>query len=185
MPDSIIPYLVGTWIACGILGFIVGEQKCAGGQGFALGLVFGPLGVIAALSLDGRPLCPMCIARLNRPVDRRKQSICPHCHAEIVWRRDSMGNRKPSLVGDAEIEKLNSEADDVRRRVAEARRTDEDGRRKLDALDAAAATAARPTSPEPPVIAPPPLPLPPKRPGSAPAATTSPAGRNPQPPRRA
>jgi hypothetical protein len=181
MPEWLMWSIVVSWFACAILGFIVGEQKCAGGQGMALGLIFGPLGVIAALSLDGRPHCPRCVEPLNAP-SRSESSICPHCHAALAWRRDSNGNQRPQL--DDAKEQSNHGACNLDRRTIESRRLDDESQRKLDALDAGATTAARPTSPEPPVVAPPPLPLPPKRPAAAPTTTTPPAGRNPSPPRR-
>ena len=71
--------IVGFWIVCGIVGAIIGSAKNAGPAGFALGLLLGPLGVIAAFILDNRRKCPQCKGR----VDDGAQ-ICQHCHSAIV-----------------------------------------------------------------------------------------------------
>jgi hypothetical protein len=80
MSETVVPYVVGIWIACGILEVVIGSQKKAAGAGYFLGIAFGPLGLIAALALDWRPLCPRCKARLNG-----QATLCPYCKLEIAW----------------------------------------------------------------------------------------------------
>lgn len=48
--------IIGVWLVCGIVGRIVGSQKGAGTLGAVLGLLLGPLGVIAAGFVDARPI---------------------------------------------------------------------------------------------------------------------------------
>lgn len=67
-------------IICAILGAIVASNKNAIGGGFILGLLFGPLGVIVAFTLDNRPKCPKCLSRLERNAE-----ICCHCQTKLVW----------------------------------------------------------------------------------------------------
>ena len=80
MLESLSPYIIAVWIACGILGGIVGNEKNAMGGGLLLGFIFGPFGLIAALWLDSRPMCPQCKGRLNG-----EASVCPFCHIAIGW----------------------------------------------------------------------------------------------------
>ncbi len=65
---------------CGLAGAVVGSQKRAGLMGALWGVVFGPLGVVVALSLDERPKCPRCGGRLNG-----EPEICQHCHSPLTW----------------------------------------------------------------------------------------------------
>jgi hypothetical protein len=79
--------LVGYWcLAHAICGTVVGRLKERGLVGGLLGLLFGPIGVVAAFALDGRPTCPMCEGRLD--ASPRK---CPHCRAELQWERPHPG----------------------------------------------------------------------------------------------
>ncbi len=80
MSDIFITLLVIVAIACAFLGGLVGAQKNASGTGAILGLVFGPLGVIAAFALDARPKCPNCMTHLN---GRAKE--CPSCRKPLFW----------------------------------------------------------------------------------------------------
>jgi len=66
--------IAAGWVACALLGAIVGSAKQSSGAGFVLGLLFGPLGVIAAFAMDGRRQCPACAARLNQGA--RKCAAC-------------------------------------------------------------------------------------------------------------
>jgi len=78
--------LVPIWILCAILGGMVGSRNRAGGLGFMIGLLFGPLGVIAAFSLDKREKCPCCGGRLNGlPL------ICPHCNSSLEHKSSEQG----------------------------------------------------------------------------------------------
>lgn len=70
--------LIGFWIVCGVVGAVIAGQKNAAGAGFFLGLLLGPLGVIAAFAMDNRATCPHCNSRLNGT-----PKICPQCHREV------------------------------------------------------------------------------------------------------
>jgi hypothetical protein len=72
--------IVAGWLACGLLGHIVGAQKEAGTTGTVLGLLFGPLGVIVAGFIDARPICPTCGTRLNG-----QPTLCPACKTSFKW----------------------------------------------------------------------------------------------------
>lgn len=80
--EAVILLGVLAWVLCGALGSWVGAAKEAEGQGFGAGLLFGPLGVIAALGFDGRGRCPVCRERLSHGARR-----CPHCREQIQWAR--------------------------------------------------------------------------------------------------
>lgn len=73
-------YVIGFWIVCGIVGAIIGASKDSSGIGFILGLLLGPLGVLAAFAVDGRAKCVHCHGRLNG-----KPEICQHCNATLFW----------------------------------------------------------------------------------------------------
>lgn len=76
--------LVAFWLVCGIVGGIIANSKGAGVQGFILGLMLGPLGVLAAFAVDGRMACTRCGTKLNgRP------QICPQCHEPVAHGLDS------------------------------------------------------------------------------------------------
>ena len=65
-------------VSCAVLGGMIGKGNQAGGAGFFLGLLFGPLGVIAAFAMDGRSSCSRCGGRLNG-----QPEVCQHCGATI------------------------------------------------------------------------------------------------------
>lgn len=67
-----------TWIASGIAAMIIATPKKGASAGMIMGLILGPLGVIAAFALDFRPLCAQCHEHVN---DGAK--ICPHCHSKF------------------------------------------------------------------------------------------------------
>lgn len=76
--------LLGTWFICGLLGYVIGMNKEAGKTGLWLGLLFGPLGLLAAAPVDRRAPCPSCGTRLNgRP------SLCPGCRTKFEWDGDA------------------------------------------------------------------------------------------------
>ena len=68
------------WFASGIAGACAGMRRNAEVPGFALGILLGPVGVIAALGLDQRPQCPRCAARLDG-----RGKICQHCQSPLLW----------------------------------------------------------------------------------------------------
>jgi hypothetical protein len=68
------------WFSSGVAAGIVGHARQAAIAGAVLGLFLGPIGVIAAFSLDGRASCPHCAGRLEG-----RGQICQHCHRPIRW----------------------------------------------------------------------------------------------------
>lgn len=71
------PTLVAFWLVCGVVGGVIGNTKDAGVSGFLLGALLGPLGVLAAFAVDGRPQCEKCRTRIDP-----KATICPQCRTE-------------------------------------------------------------------------------------------------------
>src|SRR3972149_6559645 len=54
-------FLVMCIVLFGALGAVIGEKKGIGGQGFAIGVLLGPLGVLFVLAASGnRGRCPAC-----------------------------------------------------------------------------------------------------------------------------
>lgn len=69
------------WLACAFLASIVGAQKQAGWTCLMLGILFGPVGLIASFAIDHRETCPTCGTRLNgRP------TMCPACKTRFTWK---------------------------------------------------------------------------------------------------
>ncbi len=64
-------------LMCGFLGAVVAARNDAPGLGFLMGLLFGPIGVIVAFALDGRPKCAKCAGRLDP-----NATVCQHCGHE-------------------------------------------------------------------------------------------------------
>lgn len=86
MADSVaiiwIVLIVGWFVCISSAGDIAAQRHCRG-TGVLLGLIFGPLGVIAAGFLDARPQCPNCGERRN---GTRQQPfpVCPHCQFQFL-----------------------------------------------------------------------------------------------------
>ena len=76
-------FIIFVWIICPIAGAIAGSFKERTLVGFLMGLIFGPLGVIVSLGLDGRRLCGKCHTRLNRDDNKKLPTICPSCGTQI------------------------------------------------------------------------------------------------------
>ena len=70
-----------TWLASAVAGGFAGSRGMAIVSGAMLGLLFGPLGVIAALGLDERPQCYKCEGRLDG-----RGKVCQHCHTPLFWK---------------------------------------------------------------------------------------------------
>lgn len=70
---------VGFWILCGATAALIGARKGMRGQGFALGFVLGPIGVVLALAAKGdRRECPFC-----RELVDPAAVVCPRCQRSI------------------------------------------------------------------------------------------------------
>lgn len=95
---GIICVVVVCWLSCSFLGYLAGQAKCAAAEGAILGLVFGPLGIIVACFIDGRPKCPHCSGRYDAGA-----KVCPHCRASLTvtrswvddWRNRPTGRTRP------------------------------------------------------------------------------------------
>jgi hypothetical protein len=69
---------VVIWLVCGFIAAMVGSRKGAGGTGFCLGILLGPLGILIAVFMKGsRRQCVYC-KELIHP----KATVCPHCQRE-------------------------------------------------------------------------------------------------------
>lgn len=53
------------WCLCGIPAAIIGVSKNAAARAFLYGVLFGPIGVAMAFTLDGRPRCQSCHAPIE------------------------------------------------------------------------------------------------------------------------
>jgi hypothetical protein len=73
MSDYIGWLLVGSFI-CGALAAAAASPRESIGVGFLLGALFGPLGLLAAMAIDGRSKCSQCASRINRGA-----RVCPYC----------------------------------------------------------------------------------------------------------
>jgi hypothetical protein len=78
---GLVVAIAGWIISVGFAGEIA-AQKQSRGSGILLGILFGPLGMIAAGFLDGRPYCPQCGSRINSSPSRQFP-ICPSCRHEF------------------------------------------------------------------------------------------------------
>ena len=74
-------YLLFLWALCPYAAMLAAQGREARLLGFLLGLFFGPLGVVAALGVDGRSICERFGARVFASAE-----ICPQCHTEAPGR---------------------------------------------------------------------------------------------------
>jgi hypothetical protein len=74
------------WVGSIILAYCVGHSKDAGQDAVVAAVVFGPLGLLAALGFDGRPRCPRCAGRLDG-----RGEICQHCRTPLFWNQGVFG----------------------------------------------------------------------------------------------
>jgi hypothetical protein len=73
--------LIGWFISMAFAAHF-GGQRNAGMTGLFLGFLFGPVGMIAAGFLDGRPNCSRCGGRQNVKPTHQRYEICEHCGIE-------------------------------------------------------------------------------------------------------
>jgi predicted Zn finger-like uncharacterized protein len=67
-------------VVFGVVGFLIGQSKGRADEGFALGLLLGPIGILIALFLkDKRRRCPHC----QEPI-APTASVCPHCQRQLA-----------------------------------------------------------------------------------------------------
>jgi hypothetical protein len=71
------------WLACAFVAGVVGSHHQSGYLATFYGLLLGPLGIVLAFVLDGRPQCPECNGRLDG-----EPRVCRHCRAAIAWGPD-------------------------------------------------------------------------------------------------
>jgi len=80
MEGEVIFFLLMWIVLFGALGAAIGEKKGIGGQGFAVGVLLGPLGVLFVLAASGnRVRCPSCREFIDPAA-----SVCPHCQRQIA-----------------------------------------------------------------------------------------------------
>lgn len=74
-------YYLNSILMSGLIGGLIGRMKARSMDGFCLGLVLGPLGVIIALLLkdNTRKPCPFCKESIKKTA-----VLCPHCHQELI-----------------------------------------------------------------------------------------------------
>lgn len=73
--------LIG-WFICMAFAAHLGGQRNAGMAGLFLGFLFGPVGMLAAGFLDGRPNCSRCGGRQNVKPKGHRYEVCEHCGIE-------------------------------------------------------------------------------------------------------
>jgi uncharacterized membrane protein YeaQ/YmgE (transglycosylase-associated protein family) len=70
-------------VLCAYYACSIAEQKQAANRGFWMGLLLGPVGVIAAGFLEGRPQCPRCGGRVN-DTKEVTYDVCPSCRCDLA-----------------------------------------------------------------------------------------------------
>ena len=114
------------WFCSAIVGGVIGAGRNSAGAGFVLGLLFGPLGAIAAFALDGRVRCPQCGNRIDTEV-----SVCPACRADLAWLNGVVGTQSQVRLWIIRQQQERADAARVERERAEdaARQSEEFNRR--------------------------------------------------------
>jgi hypothetical protein len=72
MEALIVVGLLWTWVGSIVCGAIAGQQGGSMWNGFLLGTLFGPIGVLAAMSMKKPRICPKCEKPIPPP-------LCPAC----------------------------------------------------------------------------------------------------------
>ena len=83
--------VVWSWLGSIVAGAAAGQRRGEAFLGALLGLLFGPVGVIGALGLDGRARCSHCAGRLDGIGE-----VCQHCGAMRVIKEDSRKSKIPA-----------------------------------------------------------------------------------------
>jgi hypothetical protein len=78
-PLTIRAVFLLLWIVLGIIGGMIGKEKGRSGDGFCLGIVLGPIGliIIALMRPVGEKECPHCRSKIHG-----EATVCPHCQRE-------------------------------------------------------------------------------------------------------
>ncbi len=68
------------WFLCGIVSALIGKQKGFGCNGFLLGVLLGPIGIIIVLLVKGnRKQCTFCKELINSDAIK-----CPKCRSKLA-----------------------------------------------------------------------------------------------------
>lgn len=89
---------------CAIAAAHLGGQRNATTTGLFLGFLFGPVGVIAAGLLDGRPNCARCGGRQNVKPNGQRYEVCEHCGCDNTHPPSSPQRQTPALENDPDWE---------------------------------------------------------------------------------
>lgn len=78
--DQVFLWYAICWAVSGGIGAMIGARKGAGGAGFFLGLILGPIGWLLAAVIKGtRVNCPNC-----RELIDPAAKVCPRCQTQLV-----------------------------------------------------------------------------------------------------
>jgi hypothetical protein len=98
---------VVIWLICGIIGAMIGSKKGAGGTGFCLGVLLGPIGILIAIFMKGSGRkCAYCMEFLNP-----QATVCAHCQRE-----------QPATAEEQSADSKKAEAEKTSRELSEKTR---------------------------------------------------------------
>jgi hypothetical protein len=67
------------WFVCGIISAAIGQKKGEGCASFFIGIILGPIGILAALLSKGnRRKCPFCKELIIKGAVK-----CPKCQSDL------------------------------------------------------------------------------------------------------
>lgn len=70
---------ITLWLLCACIAWLIGSRKGAHLLGLFLGLLLGPLGILAAIAMKGnRKQCPSCKEWVHK-----EARTCPHCAGDV------------------------------------------------------------------------------------------------------
>ena len=82
------------WIACGVIGAMIGSGKGEAFSSGCLGLLLGPIGIIIALVSSGNRIkCPLC-----KGVIPKDAAICMHCRSDLRPEKPAARDLGPPLA---------------------------------------------------------------------------------------